>query len=233
MAKKPAPAPKAAPKVAGAPQASAPQPPPPQNGHAQDMHGAAMAAAATAGAPYISNAAPMPLVPGKAVALNRAGLPVQRAAAETGVNAFFVPPHLPPAGWSWEWKRESVRGQADPYYISRLKQVAWEPVRYESYPGVFAPEYDEHGKPWVGPVRREGLMLMERPANLTKEAQDEEIAKAKRRSNDARNQYTRLNTDGTSTAEIDLEARRASYIKQQHEPMPQMPPSANAGIKVE
>lgn len=155
-----------------------------------------------------------PLIPGRAVALNRAGVPVQRAGAQTGVDSFFIPPHLPPPGWSWEWKRETVYGQTDSFYLSQLHQVGWEHVMYEQYPGVFAPEYDDKGQRTVGPVRRHGLMLMERSEVLTKEAQADERRKADERVNGAKHQYNRLNTDGTATAEIDHEARKASYIRE-------------------
>jgi len=154
-----------------------------------------------------------PIIPGRAVAYNRAGMPIQRAGAETGVDEFFIPPHLPPAGWSWEWKRESNRGETDPFYMSKLMQVGWEPVMYESYPGVFAPVYDDQGKEMKGPVRRKGLMLMERSAVLTEEAFLDEKRRADERVGTAKHQYSRLDTGGTSTVEIDDAARRMSGIR--------------------
>lgn len=158
-----------------------------------------------------------PVIPGRAVALNRAGQPIQRAGAETGVNEFFIPPHLPPQGWSWEWKRESNVGETDPFYMSKLHQVGWEPVMYESYPGVFAPEYDDKGQATKGPVRRKGLILMERSAVLTQEAFEDETRRADERVGNSRKQYSRLNTQGTSTAEFDSTAQAASYIRQTRE----------------
>lgn len=158
-----------------------------------------------------------PLIAGRAVAYNRAGQPIQRSAAETGVDDFAIPAHLPPPGWSWEWKRETVKGETDPQYISRLMQVGWEPVMYESYPGVFAPEFDHDGKPTKGPVRRKGLALYERALVLTKEAMADEKRKADEKVGRAKHQYSKIDTGGAPTAAFDHEAQRASYIRSQNE----------------
>lgn len=165
----------------------------------------------------------MPTIPGRAVALNRAGKPVQRAAAETGVNEFYIPPHLPPQGWSWEWKEETVLGEVRQGYAAKLALVGWEPVMYESYPGTFGPEFDDQGKPRKGPVRRGGLMLMERAMTLTMEAVIEEKRKADQKMGDANRQYSRVDTRGSTTAEFDLTAQRTSYIKQTVEAAPPLP----------
>lgn len=173
-----------------------------------------------AAAPIAARPAPaplMPLVPGRAVALNRAGVPIQRVAAETGVNQFYIPPHLPPPGWSWEWKEETVIGEVRHGEAARQAQVGWEPVMADSYPGIFMPEYDDKGQPVKGPVRRGGLMLKERPMALTLEAMHEEKRKADEKIGAARHQYSRLDTRGTTTAEFDHSAQRASGIKQSYE----------------
>lgn len=143
----------------------------------------------------------VPLIPGRAVALNRAGQPIQRAAAETGVNRFFIPPHLPPPEWSWEWKRESAYGETDPSYMSNMNQVGWEAVMYESYPGVFAPEFDAAGNQTKGPVRRGGLCLMERPKVLTDEAIHERKRIADEKIGRATRQYSNIDTSGSHSAE--------------------------------
>lgn len=162
-----------------------------------------------------------PIIPGRAVAYNRAGKPIQRAGAETGVDDFHIPEDLlhkyAAEGWSLEWKRESVTGETDPFYMSKLNQVGWEPVMYESYPGRFAPEYDDKGQATKGPVRRKGLMLMERDLKLTREAMMDEKRRADERVGNSVRQYSRVDTRGTSTAEFDDTAARASYIRQTKE----------------
>lgn len=158
----------------------------------------------------------MPTIPGRTVALNRAGKPVQRAAAETGVDEFFIPRHLPPPGWSWEWKEETVLGEIRQGYAAKLAQVGWEPVMTETYPGIFTPEYDAKGSPAKGPVRRGGLILMERAMTLTQEAKRDEKRKADERIGSAKSQYTRLDTTGTHSAEA---AEQISYIRQKSMPV--------------
>lgn len=168
-----------------------------------------------------------PVIPGRAVAYNRAGQPIQRAGAETGVDEFAIPPHLPPPGWSWEWKVESVLGATDHGVQAKQAAVGWEPVMMESYPGVFAPEYNDKGEINKGPVRRKGLMLKERPMVLTIEAQADEKRKADERVHGAKNQYRRLNTQGAQTAEIDETAERMSYIRQNTEQVVMPTPGPN------
>lgn len=162
----------------------------------------------------------MPLIPGRVVALNRAGKPIQRAAAETGVDQFHIPPHLPPPGWSWEWKEDTVVGEIRHGEAAKQAQVGWESVMAESYPGVFMPEFNDKGEPARGPIRRGGLMLKERPMALTLEAKADEDRRANERVNSSKYQYTKRLSDAartTQTAEFDDEARRVSSIRQSRE----------------
>lgn len=161
----------------------------------------------------------IPLIPGRAVALNRQGLPVQRAAAEAGVDAFHIPQDLlrkvHAEGFSWEWKVHTVKGEHKTEVAAQQRQVGWEPVMYESYPGVFAPEFDlTTGQPMKGPVIRSGLMLMERPLALTMEAKRDEKRKADERVRGAKQQYNRLDTSSVPGVEFDQSAQRASYIRE-------------------
>ena len=195
--KAPTPTPAAAPVAAAAPapQQSAPAP-----------------------APMGHNSAParvpLPTIPGRAVAYNRAGQPIQRAAAEQGVDQFGLPPHLPQPGWSMEWKRDTVYGESDPGYASLLGQVGWEHVMYEQHPGWFAPEFDDKGQPRKGPVRRQGLMLMERPLVLTEEAKRDDKRKADERVGSAKQQYTKIAVGTASAADFLRDAPNATYIRQ-------------------
>lgn len=175
----------------------------------------------------------MPMIPGRAVALNRAGKPIQRAAAETGVDEFAIPPHLPPPGWSWEWKEDTILGEVRSGMAAKQAQNGWESVMYESYPGIFAPQYDDQGRETKGPVRRGGLKLMERSIILTGEAMADEKRKADERVGQAKHQYTKLDTSGTSTVEIDDAARRMSGIRQTREVVeyPTPPPGQRQRIE--
>jgi hypothetical protein len=174
------------------------------------------------------------MVPGRAVAFNRAGVPIQRTAAETGVDTFFIPPGVKPQGWSWEWKRETVNGEADPMYMSHLHQVGWEPVMYESYPGIFAPRFDTAGNETKGPVRRGGQMLMERAQVLTDEAFADERRKAEDRVGLSRKQYSASLQDAarnSTTAEYDITAQRTSFIRTAVENVNPTPPDQRQRVE--
>lgn len=87
-------------------------------------------------------------------------------------DKFYVPPELIPAGMSWEWKRVATYGASDPSYDVFVRGQGWEPVDAHQVSSMVP---DGH----VGAVIRDGLMLMERPIELTKEAHDEDVARAK------------------------------------------------------
>lgn len=87
---------------------------------------------------------------------------------------FHIPPelvarHLP--GRSVEWKRHSLLGQEDPFYALNLKSVGWEPVQAYQFPGLMPIGYK-------GPIIRDGMMLYERPQELTDEARREQLEAA-------------------------------------------------------
>ena len=134
---------------------------------------------------------PVQHAPGRAVVLNRAGQPVSRASAVSGVDQFYIPPNIIPPGWSWEWKNHTVLGQADPAYAAELAQVGWEPVMAESFDGVFMPIGHK------GPIIRKGMILMERDIRLTQEARMEEKRRADDRVGNALRKHGKLDTSGT------------------------------------
>lgn len=78
-------------------------------------------------------------------------------------DKFFIDPRFIPEGVSYEWKREDVYGAKDRNYELYMAANHWSPVDSKRIPGFMAPEY-------TGPVRRDGMILMERPSYLTEEA---------------------------------------------------------------
>lgn len=77
-----------------------------------------------------------------------------------------------PDGMSYEWKTHTVYGKEDPSYSVMLRDQGWEPVTAERHPDLVSDGYN-------GPIIRDGLMLMERPMELTREAQAEDRAAAR------------------------------------------------------
>lgn len=84
------------------------------------------------------------------------------------VDKFHVPAELIPDGWSYEWKVESIHGQEQTSHMIAQAENGWRPVQASAHPGMFMPEGYE------GPIRRDGLILCERPIELTEEARAEE-----------------------------------------------------------
>lgn len=90
-------------------------------------------------------------------------------------NRFHIPPEMIPEGRSLEWKRVEVMGKTDYRYEQGLYEQGWRPVEHTmwQFPGFFAPVGAE------GPVIIDGMMLMERPIELTREAEAEDYARAR------------------------------------------------------
>ena len=92
---------------------------------------------------------------------------------DDGVDEFYIPPEMVPEGWSYEWKRRTVLNQEDPAYQVALARKGWEPVPLNRHPEMMPPGWDEKV------ISRKGLVLMERPASITEEAQSIEKKRAR------------------------------------------------------
>lgn len=77
-----------------------------------------------------------------------------------------------PDGMSYQWNNSTVFGKADPAMDSFMAMQGWEPVMAERHPHLMPPGY-------VGPVIVDGQILVERPVELTNEALQEELDKAR------------------------------------------------------
>ena len=75
-------------------------------------------------------------------------------------------------GFGLEWKTESIYGQDQITYQSKMHANGWRPVLNSRLPGVYAREGDE------GAIRHDQMILMERPLILIEEAREEERRKA-------------------------------------------------------
>lgn len=95
---------------------------------------------------------------GKALSRKRGG----------NVDRFDIPAHLIPEGWDYNWKRETTLGQEDTSHMVAMAENGWTPVEAERHEGYFMP------KGYSGPIRRDGMILMERPLELTLEAREED-----------------------------------------------------------
>jgi hypothetical protein len=94
-------------------------------------------------------------------------------------NPFHIPPEIIPPDQSWEWKKFSVHGMEDPFYLNEMRHQGWEPVDPRLYPEIVPPGYTQPN------IIRQGLILMERPIELTNEAIAERELMARRQVNEA------------------------------------------------
>jgi len=97
---------------------------------------------------------------------------VRKRKGGSTLNRFHVDAWKIPPGWSYEWKRHTLAGQQDPAYAVEMAEQGWEAVPVDRHP-----EFMPSG--WTGPILRDGMLLMERPIELTREAQEEDMANAR------------------------------------------------------
>ncbi len=82
---------------------------------------------------------------------------------------FYIDPALIPPGWTYEWKRILVAGAADPGYEVQIARAGFEPVPVSRHPEMMPMN-------WKGmTIERSGLLLMERPAEITQIAREREL----------------------------------------------------------
>ena len=82
-------------------------------------------------------------------------------------DPFYIPVEEIPEGSSYEWKRFSNVGAEDPFYIAQMRRQGWEPVDPKRHPTWVPPGYS------LPTIIKGGMILMERPIELTQEAQRE------------------------------------------------------------
>lgn len=92
---------------------------------------------------------------------------------DEGPDKFYVPAHYVPDGWTYEWKRKTILNQEDPAYQVALTRKGWEPV-----PASRHSEMMPSGGSW-NTIERDGMVLMERPKDITDEARDLELRAAR------------------------------------------------------
>lgn len=112
--------------------------------------------------------------------------PRERAAARTaelmkggggvideGVDEFHIDPAVIPDGWSYEWKARTILGAEDPAYQVSLARKGWESVPVSRHPEMMPVGYT--GKE----ITRKGMVLMERPQEISDQARSAELRKAR------------------------------------------------------
>ena len=110
--------------------------------------------------------------------------PVERAARRTAElhghsdinesnDEYHVEPGIVPTGWSYEWKRKTVLGAEDPAHQVALARKGWEYVPASRHPEMMPLGYTG------AEITRKGMVLMERPLEITEEVRAAELRRAR------------------------------------------------------
>lgn len=91
------------------------------------------------------------------------GVRLQRNRKRTE-DKFHFPKKLVPKGWDYEWKSESVKGMPMADHINNLRDNHWSFVPQDRHPNYL--------------VKKDGMILMERPKYLTDDARREDLEMA-------------------------------------------------------
>lgn len=116
---------------------------------------------------------------------------------DQGTDDFFVDPDNIPDGWTYEWKRHSIYNMEDPSYQVELRRMGWTPVPATRHPEMMPAGYKDDV------ILRKGMMLMERPEEITdeiraierKQARDQVRVKEQQLNEAPPGQFERLNKD--------------------------------------
>ena len=88
-----------------------------------------------------------------------------------GANKFDFPDSVKDAGWSYQWIRVSAYGDTSHSELLDMRRAGWREVPPSALKGYFkdmVPEGCNH-------IEMQGLVLMERPEGMTKDAQQEAL----------------------------------------------------------
>lgn len=89
---------------------------------------------------------------------------------DEGTDEFTAP--RAPDGWVYEWKTRTVMGAENPAYQVSLARKGWEPVPADRHPEMMPVGFKETN------IERKGMVLCERPKELSDEARDIERRRA-------------------------------------------------------
>lgn len=130
---------------------------------------------------------------------------------DDGVDEFFIDPAVIPPGWSYEWKRRTVMNEENAAYQVQLQLKGWEPV-----PSSRHPEYmPDNGR--FATIERKGMVLMERPLEITEAARQSEMRKARIQ---VRSKEEQLNAAPNGTFERSNKDAGMAKVSKSYEPIP-------------
>lgn len=140
-----------------------------------------------------------------------AELRAHNGALDEGVDKFYIPLNIIPDGWTYEWKRHTLLGKEDPSYEVAVAQKGWEAVPRARHPEMMP--RDHRGET----IEREGMILMERPKEITDEAKARELRAARVQ---VRDKEVQLGAAPSGQFERDVHPQTKPNIKKSYEAIP-------------
>lgn len=128
---------------------------------------------------------------------------------DTGTDEFYVDPNLIPDGWTYEWKRKSTFGMEDHSYQVSLAHMGWEAVPADRHPEMMPANMRNAS------IERKGMILMERPAEITAEVRQRDLMTARKQVR-VKEQQLSSAPDGTMTRD---HAQARPNIKKSYSPI--------------
>jgi hypothetical protein len=101
-----------------------------------------------------------------------------------GQDEFAIDARVIPDGWSYEWKRHTILNKEDPSYQVSLARTGWEAVPAYRHPEMMPEKYTGET------IERKGMILMERPLQVTNMVKQQELRKARVQVRDKETQLT-------------------------------------------
>jgi hypothetical protein len=109
---------------------------------------------------------------------------------DDGTDEFYIELGIIPDGWSYEWKTRSVLGAEDPAHQVALARRGWEIVPASRHPELMPMGYKG------ADITRKGMVLMERPLEITQEAQRKSLIAARTQMRDKEAQLSQPSRNG-------------------------------------
>lgn len=131
---------------------------------------------------------------------------------DDGEDEYRIDLRIIPDGWSYEWKRHTLLNAEDPSYDVSLRQKGWDPVPASRHPELMPMDYKGNT------ILRKGMILMERPLEITEEAKDRELRKARAQVHQKEAQLG--GPQGPAQFSRDNKGDSMVKIKKSYEPMP-------------
>lgn len=164
-----------------------------------------------AGAVNAALSAPPPADDPRARAAKRAAELREHGSLDDGEDKYYIDPKIIPDGWSYEWKTFTVLGKENPSYQVSLAGKGWEAVPRTRHPELMPANH--RGET----IEREGMILMERPLEITQEAQNRDKRAAREQ---VRSKEQQLNGAPSGQFARDAHPQTKANIKKSYEAIP-------------